>query len=73
MVTGSLGAFPDQGELWLTLLLPRFASMTSGDVPAPFTTFAILKWVISTIAGPPHTGALEEYRVVTLQGIAQII
>jgi hypothetical protein len=73
MVTGSLGAFPDQGELCLTVLLPRFASMTRGDAPAPFTTIAILKWVISTIAGPPQTGALEEYRVVTLQGIAQAI
>ena len=73
MVTGSLGAFPDQGELWLTLLLPRFASLLSGDAPAPFTTIAILKWVISTIAGPPQTGALEEYRVVTLRGTAQVI
>jgi hypothetical protein len=73
MVTGSLGAFPDQGELWLTLLLPRFASMTSGDTPVPFTTIAILTWVISTIAGPPLTGALEEYRVVDLQGTAQVV
>jgi hypothetical protein len=73
MVTGWLGAFPDQGELWLTLLLPWFASMESGDAPSPFATIAILTWVISTIAGPPRTGALEEFRVVTLQGTAQVL
>jgi hypothetical protein len=73
LVTGSLGAFPDQGALWLTLLLPRFNAMTASDAPVPFATVAILKWVISTIAGPPRTGALEEYRVVTLEGTAQVV
>lgn len=73
LVTVNLGAFPDQGELALTLLLPRFNPMTSEDDPAPFATLAILTWVVSTIAGPPRTGALEEYRVVTLQGTAQVV
>ena len=73
LVTAHLGAFPDQGELWLTLLLPRFNPMASDDAAAPFKTLAILKWVISTIAGPPRTGALEEYRVVTLKGTAQLV
>jgi hypothetical protein len=71
LVTGYLGAFPDQGDLWLTLLLPRFNPMTIEDGPAPFATLAILKWLGSTIAGPPRTGALEEYKVVTLEGTAQ--
>jgi hypothetical protein len=73
LVTGSLGAFPDQGELWLTLLLPRFNPTSSGDPPTPFATLAILKWVISTIAGPPRTGALEEYRVLPLAGTARLV
>jgi hypothetical protein len=72
LVTGYLGAFPDQGELWLTLLLPRFNPMTIGDAPSPFDTVAILKWAISTIGGPPRTGALEEYRVVELEGTAEV-
>jgi hypothetical protein len=56
LVTAHLGAFPDQGDLWLTLLLPRFNPMSRADPPTPFATLAILKWVISTIAGPPRTG-----------------
>ena len=73
LVTGRLGAFPDQGELWLTLLLPRFNPMSSADPPTPFATLAILKWVISTIAGPPRTGALDEYRVLPLAGTARLV
>jgi hypothetical protein len=73
LVTGSLGAFPDQGELWLTLLLPEFNPTTIDADPTPFATLAILKWVVSTIAGPPRTGALEEYRVVPLEGTAQLV
>jgi hypothetical protein len=73
MVTVHLGAFPDQGDLWLTLLLPRFNPMSNADSPTPFATLAILKWVISTIAGPPCTGPLEEYRVLPLEGIAQLV
>ena len=73
LVTVYLGAFPDQGDLWLTLLLPRFNPMSSADPPTPFATLAILKWVISTIAGPPRTGALEEYRVLPLAGTARLV
>jgi hypothetical protein len=73
LITGSLGAYPDQGELWLTLVLPRFVPMTRGDAPIPVSTAVILKWVISTIAGPPQSGALEEYRVVILEGTAQVV
>jgi hypothetical protein len=29
--------------------------------------------VISTIAGPPRTGALEEYRVLPLAGTTQVV
>jgi hypothetical protein len=43
------------------------------DEPVSFATVAILKWVISTIAGPPRTGALEEYRILTLEGTAQLV
>jgi hypothetical protein len=73
LVTVDLGAFPDQGDLWLTLLLPRFNPMSSADPPTPFATLAILKWVISTIAGPPRTGALEEYRDLPLAGTARLV
>ncbi len=73
LVTGNVGAFPDQGDLWLTLLLPRFNPMGVNDEPVSFATVAILKWVISTIAGPPRTGALEEYRVVVFEGTAQLV
>jgi hypothetical protein len=73
LVTVYLGAFPDQGELWLTLLLPRFNSTSSADPDTPFATLAILKWVISTIAGPPRIGALEEYRVLPLAGTARLV
>jgi hypothetical protein len=73
LVTVHLGAFPDQGDLWLTLLLPRFNPMQRADPPTPFATLAILKWVISTIAGPPRTGALEEYRVLVLEGTTRLV
>lgn len=72
LITVYLGAFPDQGDLWLTLLLPRFNPMTIADAPIPFATLAILTWVISTIAGPPSTGALEGYTAITLEGTAQV-
>jgi hypothetical protein len=72
-VTGSLGPFPDQGELWLTLLLPRFAAMTAAEPPVAFRTLAILTWEISTIAGPPRRGALQDYRAVPLEGTAQVL
>ena len=35
LVTWYLGAFPDQGELWMTLLLPRFTPMSDADPPLP--------------------------------------
>ena len=73
LVTVHLGAFPDQGDLSLTLLLPRFTPMSSADSPAPFATLAILTWVISTIAGPPRSGALEEYSVLPLAGSARLV
>ena len=73
LVTGSLGPFPDQGELWLTLLLPRFAAMTPADPPVAFGALAILTWEISTIAGPPRRGALQDYRAVPLEGTAQVL
>ena len=73
LVTWYLGAFPDQGELWMTLLLPRFTPMSDADPPTPFATLAILKWVISTIAGPPRSGALDEYRVLPLAGTARLV
>ena len=73
LVTVYLGAFPDQGDLWLTLLLPRFNPMSSADPRTTFATLAIIKWVISTIADPPRTGALEEYRVLPLAGTARLV
>jgi hypothetical protein len=73
MVTVYLGAFPDQGDLWLTLLLPEFVPTTVADEPTPFGTVAILKWLVSTIAGPPREGALEEYRVLDLEGTAELV
>jgi hypothetical protein len=73
MVTVYLGAFPDQGDLWLTLLLPKFVPTTTDEDPASFDTIAILKWLVSTIAGPPREGALEEYRVLELEGTAELV
>jgi hypothetical protein len=73
MVTVYLGAFPDQGDLWLTLLLPKFVPTTLDEDPASFDTIAILKWLVSTIAGPPREGALEEYQVLTLEGTAELV
>jgi hypothetical protein len=73
LVTVDLGPFPDQGNLWLTLLLPEFNPMDTGDDPVPFATLAILKWLVSTIAGPPREGAREEFRVVELEGTAQLV
>ena len=69
LVTGYLGAFPDQGDLWLTLLLPRFNPMTIDGGGAPFATLAILKWLVSTIAGPPPEGALVS-RFASRSGLA---
>jgi hypothetical protein len=73
MVTVYLGAFPDQGDLWLTLLLPMFVPTTLDEDPSGFSTIAILKWLVSTIAGPPQEGALEEYRVLPLEGTAELV
>jgi hypothetical protein len=73
LVTVDLGGFPDQGNLTLTLLLPAFNPVDADDPPATFATLAILKWVISTIAGPPREGALEEYDVVPLEGTAELL
>jgi hypothetical protein len=73
LVTGYLGAFPDRGDLWLTLVLPTFDPMTLDDGPAPVDTLAILKWLVSTIAGPPVEGALEEYQVLMLTGTAEFV
>jgi hypothetical protein len=73
MVTAYLGAFPDQGDLWMTLLVPEFVPTTVDAEPTPFGTVAILKWLISTIAGPPREGALEEYRVLDLEGTAELV
>ncbi len=41
--------------------------------PHPLRHPGDLKWVISTIAGPPRTGALEEYRVLPLAGTARLV
>lgn len=73
LVTVDLGGFPDQGNLTLTLLLPAFNPVDADDPPATFTTLAILKWVISTIAGPPRKGALEAYDGVPLVGTAELL
>jgi hypothetical protein len=73
LITAYLGAFPDQGELWLTLLLPVFRPMTMWGGPSSFATLAILKWLVSTVAGPPREGALEEYRVLELEGTAEFV
>jgi hypothetical protein len=73
MVTAYLGAFPDQGQLWLTLLIPRFVPTTLQGEPAPFETVAILRWLVSTIAGPPTAGALETYEALALEGTAEFV
>lgn len=73
LVTANLGGFPDQGNLWLTLLLPAFNPVVLGDPPASFSTLAILKWEVSTIEGPPTEGALETYEVMRLDGTAQFL
>ena len=79
LVLVNLGAFPDQGDLSLILVLPWFNPMSLTDVmriweaPFPFRTLAILKWVVSTIGGPPQDGALEEYDVVALEGTAELV
>lgn len=70
LVSASLGAFPDRGELRLTLLVPPFAPLASGSAPVPCATLAILAWTISTIAGPPKIGALESYEAIALSGTA---
>jgi hypothetical protein len=72
MVTGYLGAFPGPGDLWLTLLLPgstRDRRRRSDTI----TTLGIKKWLVSTIVGPPPTGAVEAYRVVALEGTAELV
>ena len=73
LVTVHLGAFPDQGDFRLVLVLPSFRPMRLGDAPVPFATLAILAVVVSTIAGPPPTGDLEEYRAVMLEGTAEFV
>ncbi len=76
LITAPLGAFPDRGDLSLTLLLPWFNPRTIGSTatdPVPLFTLAILTWVVGTIAGPPVEGAWEEYEVVELEGTAQLV
>jgi hypothetical protein len=73
MVTVYLGAFEDQGDLWLTVLVPKFVPTTLDQDPAPFETLAIEKWLVSTIAGPPRKGALEAYRVLDMEGTAELV
>jgi len=73
LITVYLGAFPDQGDLWLTLLLPSFVPTSLDALPTPFATLAILKWLVSTIAGPPREGALEEYQAIELEGTAELV
>ncbi len=73
LVTIDLGAFPDQGDFRLVLVLPTFRPMRPGDAPVPFATLSILAVEVSTIAGPPPAGALEEYRAVMLEGTAEFI
>jgi hypothetical protein len=70
-ITVFLGAFPDQGEFWLTLLLPRFNPMRAGDAPVPFATLAIETGHISTIAGPLSPPA--RYSVLPLEGTAEFV
>jgi hypothetical protein len=53
--------------------LPAFNPVDADDPLATFTTLAILKWVISTIAGPPREGALEAYDGVPLEGTAELL
>ena len=71
LVTCMIGAFPDRGELWVTLLLPRLNPVDPGAEPTPFSTLAILRWEISTIAGPPREGALDSFEAVPLDGTAE--
>ena len=73
LITGYLGAFPDMGEFWLTLLLPRFNPMQIGDDPVPFATLAIVTGLVSTIAGPPPTVTPWRYEVVPLEGTAEFV
>lgn len=73
LVTVDLGAFPDRGELRLTLLIPSFQPDTSQASATPFETLGILTWTISTIAGPPREGALEEYEALPLGGTAEFV
>ena len=73
LVSVDLGAFPDRGELRLTLLIPSFHPDTSQASASPFATLGILTWSISTLAGPPREGALEEYEILPLEGTAEFV
>jgi hypothetical protein len=73
LVTVDLGAFPDRGELWLTLLIPSFHPETTQTSSTPFATLAIFTWSVSTLAGPPREGALEEYEALPLEGTAEFV
>jgi hypothetical protein len=73
LVTVHLGAFPDRGELRLTLLIPSFHPDTDQGSATPFATLGIFTWSVSTLAGPPSEGALEEYETLTLEGTAEFV
>jgi hypothetical protein len=73
LVSVDLGAFPDRGELRLTLLIPSFDPTTSQASETPFATLAILTWSTSTLAGPPREGALEGYEILPLEGTAEFV
>jgi hypothetical protein len=73
LVSVDLGAFPDRGELRLTLLIPSFQPDASGASVTPFATPGILTWSTSTLAGPPREGALEEYEILPLKGTAEFV
>jgi hypothetical protein len=73
LVSVDLGAFPDRGELRLTLLMPSFEPTTSQASATPFATLVILTWSIGTIAGTPSDGALAEYEILPLEGTAELV
>lgn len=73
LVSCWIGGFPDRGQLWVTLLLPRLNPVDPGAEPVPFATLAILRWEISTISGPPRDGALDDFTAVPLEGSAEYL
>ena len=74
LVSVLLDADPDARVVWLTLLLPAFNPVQTGDAPIPFATVAVLTTHLTTVGGPRFIeGALQTYQVVELAGTADFL